>query len=573
MSDEEQARAAALARGFLSGRLSRRELVRRSAWIGGGTLAATTLGPLLAACAPVGKSADTSTSSTPANNSSSTTSAAATGAPAPGSSSAAGSTTAPTGGGTLTAALTGNPSSMDPAAAGIYTSLQVIDNIFSKLIDMDENGKFIPDLATSWKQVDDVTYTFDLAPNVTFHNGEKFSATDVKYTFDRIANPKTASSYASAFASIKSVEVVSPTQVTFRLSTPFAPLLNNLTQNGQIVNQKAIESSDPTRKPVGTGPFSFVEWAQNDHITLKKFAGYFKSGQPYLDQVTFRFLAVDKSRIEALQAGQLDWVDAVPLNELAALKTNPQYKYVTSTRAGIPDFLALNTSKAPFNNKALRQAVAAAVDRKEILDIAYFGAGEQGIMEVPSGSSWYGGTPPYADGPDLTTAKQKMTEAGHPNGLTVTYLSLPQYPELQKTGVVLKEQLAKIGITVNIEQLEVTVWFDRYAKGNYDMTSAYWSGTIDPDNFYSTQMVTGSPNNDTKYTNPTLDALIKKARETSDPAQRKTMYEAIRKIVWDEAPLVFLHYETINYLMTSKISGSTVNPPLQLRFGQVSKEN
>jgi peptide/nickel transport system substrate-binding protein len=542
----EEGRAEALAHGYLTGRLSRRQLLKRSATIGGIAVGATTLGPLLSACG------GTSTS-------------AATGA------AGAASAGTPVAGGTLTAALTGNPSSMDPAAAGVYTSLQVLDNIFSKLITMDENGKFIGELASSWTVDDPTTYTFNLVTNATFHNGEKFTAADVKYTFERIVNPKTASSYASAYSSVKTIEVVSPTKVVFHLSEPFAPLLTNLAQNGEIVNQKAIESGDPTRKPVGTGPFQFVEWVQSDHITLKKYPHYFKSHEPYLDQVVFKFLAVDKSRIEGLQSGQLDWVDAVPLNELASLKQNPTYHYVTSASAGIPDFLALNTSAPPFNNKALRQAVAAAVDRKEILDVAYFGGGEQGVMEVPSGSSWYGGKPPYASGPDLTLAKQKMAEAGYAKGLNVTYLSLPQYPELQKTGIVLKQQLQQIGINVTIQQLEVTVWLDRYVKANYQMTSAYWSGTIDPDNFYSTQLVTGSPNNATKYSNKTVDGLIAKARAATSPADRKAYYAQIRAIIWEDAPLVFLHYETINYLMSKKVNGSTVNPPLELRFGDVWK--
>ncbi len=544
----ENLRAEALAHGFLSGRLNRRQLFRGSALIGGAALATTTLGPLLAACG----------ASTPSTTSSGT---------AAGSAGAA----APVSGGTLNVALTGNPTTMDPATAGVYTSLQVLDNIFSKLITMDETGKFVPELAKTWKQNDPLTYTFGLVSNATFHNGEKFTATDVKYTFERIANPKTASSYASAYTSIKTIEVKSPTQVVFHLSTPFAPLLTNLAQNGEIVNKKAIESADSARKPVGTGPFIFVEWVQGDHVTLKKNPNYFVAGKPYLDQVVFKFLAVDQSRIEALQSGQLDWVDAIPLNQLTALKKNSAYTYATSTQAGIPDFLAFNTSKAPFNNKALRQAVAAAVDRKEILSIAYFGAGEAGHMDVPSGSTWYEEPPASQSAPDLTLAKQKMVEAGYPNGLTVTYLSLPQYPELQKTGVVLRDQLKKIGITVNLEQLEVTVWFGRYAKGDYQMTSAYWSGTIDPDNFYSTQLQTGSSNNDTKYSNKTVDGLITKARAATDEAERKTLYGQIRKIVWDDAPLVFLHYETINYLMRNKVHGSVVNPPLELGLANVWK--
>lgn len=533
--------AQALAHGYLTGRLSRRELLRRSAFFGGAAIAATTLGPIIAACGPVGSSA---------------------GAAGGGK---------PVAGGTLTAALTGDPSSMDPASPGIYTSLQVLDNIFNKLITMDETGRFIGELATSWQQEDPKTYTFELVSNATFHNGEQFTANDVKYTFERILDPKTASTYASDYASIDTIEVVSPTKVTFHLKQPFAPFLTNLSQNGEIVNQKAIASADPTRHPVGTGPFKFVEWVQGDHITLTRFDNYFKKGMPYLDGITFKFLAVDQSRIQGLQAGTLDWVDAVPLNQLTALKKNKTYTYVTSPRAGIPDFVAMNCAAAPFNNKALRQAVAAAVDRKEIIEVAYFGAGEQGWMEVPSGSSWYGGNPPYHSGPDLTTAKQKMAEAGYPNGLTVTYLSLPQYPELQTTGVVLKQQLQKIGINVEIQQLEVTVWFDRYAKGDYQLTSAYWSGTIDPDNFYSTQLVTGSPNNDCKYSNPQVDALVAQARSATDDGERKSLYERIRQIVWQDAPLVFVHYETINYLMRDNVNGSTVNPPLELDFGQVWK--
>ncbi|WNI15396.1 ABC transporter substrate-binding protein [Actinacidiphila sp. ITFR-21] len=541
----DNARAESLANGFLSGRISRRDLFRRSAALGGGAIAATTLGSLLTACGPNDSAAAKS-------------SAAPTGKPVTG--------------GTLTAALTGNPSSMDPAAAGIYTSLQVIDNVFSKLIVFDDKGGFVGDLATSWKQNDPVTYTFDLVDNATFHNGEKFTADDVKYTFERIADPKTASSYASAYTSIKNIEVVSPTRVIFHLSEPFSPLLNNLAQNGEIVNRKAVESSDPTRKPVGTGPFSFVEWVQSDHITLKRNPAYFRAGQPYLDTIVFKFLAVDKSRVEALQSGQLDWADAVPLDELRSLKANHSYRYVTSARAGIPDFVAMNTSKAPFNNKALRQAVAAAIDRKQILDVAYFGAGEAGTMEVPSGSSWYGGTPPYAAGPDLDTARKKMAEAGLSKGLSITYLTLPQYPELQKTAVLVRDQLGKIGIDVKLQQTEVTVWFDRYAKGDYQMTSAYWSGTIDPDNFYSTQLATGSPNNSTKYSNPTVDGLIKKARAASSESERKSLYEQIRQIVWDDAPLVFVHYETINYLMRSGVFGSAINPSLELGFGHVWKQ-
>ena len=256
-------------------------------------------------------------------------------------------------GGILKAALTGEPDSLDPATSTIYTGAQVYDNIFSKLIDLDENNEFYGVLATKWEQTTPTTWVFDLAEGVTFHNGEPFTSADVKYTFERILDPKTASGYSPLYDVIDTVEATSPTQVTFNLKRAFGPFLSNLANNGEIVNQKAIEAPrSPARNPVGTGPFKFVEWVQGDHITLEKNPDYFKDGKPYLDGVEFRFLPVDQSRIESLRAGELDWVDAVPLQQLPALSTDPAFTYVTNPTAGIPDFLALNTTKAPFDDPA-----------------------------------------------------------------------------------------------------------------------------------------------------------------------------------------------------------------------------
>src|SRR5262245_43983771 len=242
-------------------------------------------------------------------------------------------------GGELRAALTGEPDVLDPATSSIYTGAQVYEGIFSKLIDMDASGNFVPDLATSWTQVDPKTWKFELVGNATFHNGEPFTSADVKYTFERILDPKTASAYAGLYAQIESVDASDPAVAVFHLKSSFGPFLTNLATNGEIVNKKAIVTGDAARSPVGTGPFKFVEWVQGDHITLEKNATYFKSGLPHLDKVTFRFLPVDQSRIDALAAGELDWLDAVPLQQVATLKDDPRFTYVTSPVAGIPDFL------------------------------------------------------------------------------------------------------------------------------------------------------------------------------------------------------------------------------------------
>ena len=542
---DDRARAEALSRRFLRGELSRRAFLLKAGQFSAATLAVTSLGSLVAACGGTAATA------------------------APGASG--GPSAAPIAGGSLVAALTGEPDTLDPATSTIYTGAQVYDNIFSKLIDLDENNQLVGVLATKWTQNDPTTWTFDLVDNATFHNGEAFTSADVKYTFERILDPDTASGYAPLYDAIDTIETPSPTQVVFKLKSPFGPFLSNLANNGEIVNQKAVEAADSARNPVGTGPFQFVEWVQGDHVTLKKHDKYFRSGMPYLDEIKFRFLLVDQSRIEALRGGELDWVDAVPLNQLATLKTDPDFTYVTSPTAGIPDFLAMNTTKAPFDNAKLRQALAWAIDRTAIRDVAYFGAGEVGSEEVPSGSPWFGGSDPYKGGPDLDKAKALLAEAGHANGLTIRYLGLPQYPELLKTGEVVRDQLKAIGVTMEIEQVDVSIWFDRFVKGDYEITSAYQERTLDPDNFYALVLRTGGSINTTGYSNPDLDALIDEARAETDEAKRKDLYLGVRQIVFEEVPLIFAHYETINYLMRKNVTGSTVNPTLELRMENVSK--
>ena len=429
----------------------------------------------------------------------------------------------PTQGGTLKAALTGEPDTLDPATSTIYTGAQVYDNIFSKLVNIDENNEFYGELATSWEQVDETTWVFDLVENASFHNGEPFTAEDVVYTFERILDPATASSYAPMFDVVESVEATGDYQVTFNLAVPFGPFLTNLANNGQIVNQVAIESTDPARDPIGTGPFEFVEWVQGSHVTLKKNEDYYREGMPYLDEVIFRFLLVDQSRVEGLRGGELDWVDAVPLQQLPVLSQDPEFTYVTNPTAGIPDFLALNSAAAPFDDPALRQAIRKAIDVEQIRAIAYFGAGEDGYQEVPSGSPWFDPSAPAVER-DVEGAKALLAEAGIETPLTIEYLGLPQYPELLKTGEVVREQLKDIGIDMQILPVDVSIWFDRFITGDYQITSAYQERSVDPDNFYALVLRSGGLINTTGYSNPDFDALVDQARTETDEATRCLLY-------------------------------------------------
>lgn len=472
-------------------------------------------------------------------------------------------------GGSLTAGITGQPDNMDPATNVGYASVQIYGNIFSKLVDVDERGQLVPQLASAWTQVDGASWEFDLVDNAVFHNGEPFTAGDVKFTFDRIKDPATASSFAPLFAPVASVEVVDDHKVRFNLEAPYGPLLSNLAARGQIVNEKAVKDADPKRTPVGTGPFKFVEWVTDDHVTLERWDRYFRPDRPYLDRLVFRGLPVDQTRMAALQAGEVQWVDAIPLNLIEQVKSSGDATVLTSPNAGLPDYLALNTTKPPFDNLKLRQAVAWAIDRTAILELAYSGVGEVANEAVPSGSPWYTGVDPYKEGPDLERAKRLVAESGFDTSTAIELLSLPQYPELQRTAEIVKDQLEKIGLKVDLKQVEVTIWLDLFVNRGYQITTAYQQGILDPDDFYYLTLHGGEPRNFTGYSNPQADQALVEARFSDDMARRKELYAQALNVILNDAPVVFTHYELVNYAFTPAVQGVVILPSMDLRFEDV----
>jgi len=190
-------------------------------------------------------------------------------------------------GGTLRVATVDKPVNMDPGYAQLYSSLQIYQNVYNKLVYVDDAGNFIPGLAKSWKQDGDKAWTFDLVDNATFHNGEPFTAKDVVFTFTRLLDAKNKLPMRVFFSPVEGVEALGAHQVRFNLSRPYGPFLAVLSQATEIVNEKALGEKDPKLFPVGTGPFKFVEWVKDDHVTLERWDKYFRPSQPYIDRIIF----------------------------------------------------------------------------------------------------------------------------------------------------------------------------------------------------------------------------------------------------------------------------------------------
>jgi peptide/nickel transport system substrate-binding protein len=471
-------------------------------------------------------------------------------------------------GGTLRVATVDKPVNMDPGYAQLYSSLQVYQNVYNKLVYVDEQGQFVPGLAKAWKQENDKTWLFDLVDNAVFHNGEPMTSKDVAYTFARILDPKNKLPMRVFFTPVEGVEAVGPYQARFHLSRPFGSLFAMLAAATEVVNEKALQEKDPKLFPIGTGPFRFVEWVKDDHVTLERWDKYFRPGRPYLDRIVFHAPADDTVRLTGLQTGRFNWIQTVPPQRIPELERARDIKS-SPGRPYFPFFFMLNASRPPLADKRLRQAIAWAVDRNEIVKLVYFGSHVVTAEPTPEPSPWATGVNAHKSGPDLARAKQLLSDAGFPGGLTLTYLVKSQVPVLVKTGEILREQLRKIGITLDVRPLESGQYFEELVGKKFDVAAAWWSVTVDPDMFYYVLQHSSSPWNFCGFKSEEGDRRLDAFRFTAAPAARKKMYPDVVRWFQEEGSLVVFSNEIQRYWMKPNVQGVVPVSSLELRFEDV----
>jgi peptide/nickel transport system substrate-binding protein len=511
--------------------LSRRGFLARTGQVGLGVAALGSFGSLLAAC-----SSDTN------------------------SGSGSGPVTLKKGG-TLLAGVPTDPDSLDPQKSSLATAAEIYAGIFSRLVDLQSGGKVAPSLATSWTTPDDKTYVFDLRQGVTFHNGDPLTPEDVVFTFDRMISKSFGSTYASDFAAVSGIEKTGPNQVTFHLRQPFAPFLANLANRGHVLSEKAVKAGDPRRNPVGTGPFKFDGWTQGQTVKLARNPHYFLANHPHLDGVEFRYRPIDQSRVLALQSGQLQWADGLPPQSISSAKSTSGLKVLSSSETGKPEFLFFNLKSGPLKNKALRQAIAWGIDRKEIAKAGFFGTVEPGSQEFGSSSAWFDkDSDPYSTGPNPDMVRSKLAEAGFPNGgVTIRILAETSRPDAPRTAQLIQQQLKPYGIKIEIETVEVSVWVNRLFAGEFEITQAFQEQLVDPDNYWTLFWTTNASQNVTGYSNPAFDELVTQAANTVEVGPRKEIYARARKTILEDAALFFTIYMPLNYAYRSDVGGVGIN--------------
>lgn len=484
----------------------------------------------------------------------------------PGATSAAGGGE-PKRGGTLKVALDSDIIGIDPHGASAGVDRNVYTSIYNGLVAPDKNLDIVPDLAASWTTPDPKTYVFTLRPDVKFHDGTACDADAVKKNFDWMLDPANASARRPEIVDIDQVTVVDPQTVQIRLKTAFAPFLSIISDRaGYIVSPTAREKfgKDYPRHPVGTGPYQFVEWVKDDHVTFKRFDGYFEPNLPLLDQITYRPIPDLSVALTELKTGNVDFLYRIDPKDAADIKSTPDLAYLEGPGVGYQG-LWLNTTRPPLANMALRQAVSLAVDRDALFAAAYFGVGQIAQGPIPPSSFAYDGSVASARR-DLDAARQKLAEGGQPKGFRMILKAQSNSPLQEKITQLVQAQLAEVGIQVEIQTVEFGALLKVGEQGDFDALSLGWSGRIDPDGNIQPIFETHGAFNYGKYSNPRIDEAIARERAAADQASRKQIFQQIQQTINDDAAYVFTWFQPTLFAATTRVRGFEVRPDGLMRF-------
>jgi peptide/nickel transport system substrate-binding protein len=437
-------------------------------------------------------------------------------------------------GGTLTIALAAEPSGLDPTTNPSAAIKRVVHhNLLESLLKVDRTGGVVPALAKSYQvSKDGKEYSFTLYPGIKFHDGKPCTAEDVKYSFERLLDPKTAAPYRMYYESIESIQVVDPLTVRFKMKKVDSNFLFNVARgDAVIVPRQGIDRLKSA--PIGTGPFKLAEWKRGDSVTMVRNPDYYRKGIPYLDRVVFKFIPDPSAQLAALRAGDVDVIayDLAPENA-PALEKDPRFKVLRgNTTTDV--IMAMNHSRKPFNDRRVRQAITLAVDRQAVIQGAVAGYG------TPIGSHMDPTNPYYVDLSGLypynpEKARQLLAEAGYPHGFEAV-LKLPApYAYARRSGEIIADQLSRVGIKLNLEVIQMGQWVDRVFKNaDYDLTIIGHAEPLDIE-------IYGRPNYYFRYDNPKFREIMKKAEGEMEVKARKKIYEQAQRMLADDFVNVYL---------------------------------
>jgi peptide/nickel transport system substrate-binding protein len=478
-------------------------------------------------------------------------------------------------GGTLRIAQETEINTLDPNTSGLVVEREIYYNLYDSLLGIDAKLNFVAGLATAWKFTDDKTLVLTLRQGVKFQDGTDFNADAVKFNLDRyMTSTDPAAARKSDLASVQSVEVQDPSTVVLHLKRADATLLAALVDRaGMMLSPTAVKqlgaklSTSPTG--AGTGPFEFVEWQRDDHLTLKRNPSYWRKDAagrqlPYLDQLVYRPITDLSATLASLKTGDVDMARVVDGKDVASVKSDSTLVYRDTPSLGYGGF-ELNHSAPPFNDPAKAKAVALAVDRAQILTNVLFGVGVVSYGPISSASWAFDPSEKIYDKPDPAKAKAMAT------GFSFTLKTANTQNQIQ-IGQLIQAQLAKAGITVNLLPEDFgKLTLETRVQHQFEAALSGWSGRIDPDGNTYAFWHTGGSFNDGLYSNPQVDQLLEQARQTTDRTQRKQLYQQVQRIIVGDAAYVFTTDPTVPQISSKSVQNFTLVPDGINRFAEVWK--
>ena len=443
---------------------------------------------------------------------------------------------------------------LDPTGGAASSIAEVVQyNVFETLTKINSDGSVSPLLAEKWEVSPDLkSYTFTLRKGVKFHNGEPFNAQAVKFSFERAAGEKSTNKDKRTFSGMASVAAIDEHTVVIlnkELDPDFLFLMGQAT--AIMVEPKSVDTN--ATKPVGTGPYKLDVWNKGSSVVLTKWDGYRSAAAVKIKKATFRFISDPAAQVAALLAGDIDAFPRVTPRSVPQFKNNAKFQVLVSgSRA--KTILAINNKKKPLDDVRVRRAIAAAIDRKAVIEGAGDGYG------APIGSHYVPGAFGFVDTTginpfNIEKAKALLAEAGIKTPLELS-LKLPPPAYARQGGEVIAAQLAKIGIIAKIENVEWAQWLSgTYTNKNYDLTIISHVEPFDLGNFAKPGYYWG-------YESPAFNTLFDKIKASPRPADRARLLGDAQRMLANEAVHGFLFQPQWITLANKNLKGLWKDMPI-----------
>lgn len=461
---------------------------------------------------------------------------------------------------TLIFAQGADVTSFDPHIGKETPAITVTDQIFDTLTSTDNDMNVGPGIAESWDQISETSYKFKIKEGIKFHNGEVLTAEDVKFSLDRAV----ASSYVSYIVNfISDVEVEDEYTVIVNTFEPYAPILMNLAHPSAAIVCKSVVEADPDSlktKPIGSGPYKFVEWKQGDSVKLEAFEDYYL-GAPLTKNLVMRVIPENAQRSIALETGEIDIAYDLSVNDIDKVKANDKLDVLTTNTSSVT-YVSFNVEKAPFNDIRVRQAFAHAIDKELIIETLLYGQGSVAnsvISEVV-----FGGVKDLEGlGYDPELAKELLKEAGVKEGTEFTIVVNDNQLRIE-TCQVLQGFLNDVGIKLKIEVLEFGSLIEKTTKKQHELAFFAWvTSTSDADYTYYPlfhSSMHGAPGNRSFYNNPEVNKLIEAGRTNVNYDERAKIYKEIAEVLAEEVPSLPLFFQNMSVGVNKDVEGFEINP-------------